>query len=1248
MSMAPSSSPALAHALSRERLHQLERALLRFDAGTRARGLGYVGEKRVLGLDVEPNRVIAQVQGTEPYRVDWSFAAPTGWSCRCSCPVGFNCKHAFAAAQIVIEGARSGGVGPKPGTKRSGGSRVALALDEVRASDREWRRTQGLQVLLQESRAKERQDAWAALREPDPDVRCWLIARAIAEQPGAKLVSVLEPYRDRPDLEQRRAGRARERLAADLLRIATAKRASTERRIRAEIGLSSETKEGLCLTIRARVTSARLRDAYRTTTQLERLHAELSGSADVVRQEEAMLLAWFADNRVGGDDTFRLAGDVAFLPTFLQRFAATGLVRWAEDLDEVAVSHARIAPGTQVRVDPSPAQIRPACTSRDGEPWIHLEVAWRDGRSLDYGEVVHVRADDLRGPRGPGVVLTGGVVSCLTTEPQEELLDRFEVAEGFRVGPDERASLLPVLSEAFAGVAAGVDRHTRRVPCTPVVAVDLRQDDWVQIRVFARAADLGWKPGDDAAKDAAVFEFRPDGGWQRAADPENNEWSPLDEVGRASTDAVSAASSEAVGRLVADYWFDLPDPACVEAVEQWLAALEVRPGTQPAPGGRRPDWEDRDVGWWLRATPRRMATFGSAWDDRPTGAEFFGNPRMHRMLGPNMRVVPKLRIEASGIDWFSLTAQWHSEALALEPSDLAALRAAKTRFVKISSGWVQREAAEHADRSAGLLAELGVEANGEEERLTLWQLAGVPSETLDSLEGEGADPETVEAVRELRRRVEAFRGIPRVKKPSGLNAKLRPYQRDGVDFLAYGADLGLGAILADDMGLGKTLQALTWIAFEIEREPNAGPTLVVCPTSVQSGWAREARRFLPGLDVLIMERGAGRHAHWAEIHERDLVVTNYALLRRDIARWKEVSLRAVIFDEAQNLKNPDAAATRAARSLQVRHRVALTGTPLENRTLDLWSILNVVSPGYLGSRKDFVEDYDGADLPAHRRALLAARLRPVLLRRLKTEVAPDLPDRIEETLDCELTAGQRKLYVAEVARSRALVEELTGSKDGLKKNRIAVLAALTRLRQICCHPALGGGDGTLGSGKIDALFELLEPIVAEGHKVLVFSQFVEYLKIVARELEGRHIPHYLLTGATRDRAKLIDDFSDDPRASVFLLSLKAGGSGLTLTSASYVVLLDPWWNPAVEAQAIDRSHRIGQDRTVIAYRLVARDTIEEKILALQEKKAALIRDILGEEALSARLGADDLAFLLGDVGGSPSDPSSSSDRGRGP
>jgi len=313
--------------------------------------------------------------------------------------------------------------------------------------------------------------------------------------------------------------------------------------------------------------------------------------------------------------------------------------------------------------------------------------------------------------------------------------------------------------------------------------------------------------------------------------------------------------------------------------------------------------------------------------------------------------------------------------------------------------------------------------------------------------------------------------------------------------------------------------------------------------------------------------------------------------------------------------------------------VALTGTPLENRALDLWSIMSFVNPGYLGSHAGFTRRFDRLDGAPHGHTLLAAKLRPVLLRRLKREVAPELPERIEERRDCELTAGQRRLYLAELQRSRQLVERLSEAPGGIRQHRIDILAALTRLRQICCHPALVGGKPALGSGKFGALAELLEPLLAEGHKVLVFSQFVECLKLLAAELGARDVPYHMLTGETVKREVVVKAFTDDARACAFLVSLRAGGLGLNLTAASYVVLFDPWWNPAVEAQAIDRTHRIGQDRTVIAYRLLTRGTIEEKIWELQQRKAALVRDVLGEGGFGRALTREDIDYLLAADGG---------------
>jgi SNF2 family DNA or RNA helicase len=399
---------------------------------------------------------------------------------------------------------------------------------------------------------------------------------------------------------------------------------------------------------------------------------------------------------------------------------------------------------------------------------------------------------------------------------------------------------------------------------------------------------------------------------------------------------------------------------------------------------------------------------------------------------------------------------------------------------------------------------------------------------------------------------------------------------------------------------------------------------------VVHNWAREAARFAPGLRVLVLERGPGRQDLRETLGQHDLLVTNYALLRRDAEEWARVELHAAILDEAQFVKNPDAAVSRAACALRAQNRLALTGTPVENRALDLWSLMAFANPGQLGERKRFVARLEGPNAPPHARAALAARLRPVLLRRTKAAVAPELPPRIEERRDCELTREQRALYLDELRRCRAIALDESGGARKQAQRRIEVLAGLTRLRQICCHPALAGGRRGLASGKFEALFELLEPLLAEGHKVLVFSQFVECLKLVGEQLRRRGIRHHVLTGATVRREQVVGAFSADAEPCVFLISLKAGGTGLNLTAASYVILFDPWWNPAVEAQAIDRTHRIGQDRTVVAYRLLTRGTVEEKIFELQERKAALARELIGEEGFRGALTRDDLLELLAD------------------
>ena len=337
---------------------------------------------------------------------------------------------------------------------------------------------------------------------------------------------------------------------------------------------------------------------------------------------------------------------------------------------------------------------------------------------------------------------------------------------------------------------------------------------------------------------------------------------------------------------------------------------------------------------------------------------------------------------------------------------------------------------------------------------------------------------------------------------------------------------------------------------------------------------------------------------------------------------------AVILDEGQYIKNPNSQTAQVARALRANYRLVLSGTPIENRLLDLWSLMTFAMPGVLSSRNHFARLFDAKDDPFARRRL-AARVRPFLLRRTKSQVAKDLPDRIEEDLYCEIEGEQKTLYRAELKRAQQLLLKVKTQKQ-LAKERFHFLTSLLRLRQICCHPALVRPDSKAPSAKLEALLEQLEPLMDEGHKVLVFSQFVALLALLKPAIAERGWPMFYLAGETENRGPLVQQFQSAEGAAVFLISLKAGGFGLNLTAASYVVLFDPWWNPAVENQAIDRTHRIGQANKVIAYRLLIKDSIEGKIRALQKQKKALAEDVLGEEKFAQSLTLDDLQFLFAD------------------
>ena len=477
--------------------------------------------------------------------------------------------------------------------------------------------------------------------------------------------------------------------------------------------------------------------------------------------------------------------------------------------------------------------------------------------------------------------------------------------------------------------------------------------------------------------------------------------------------------------------------------------------------------------------------------------------------------------------------------------------------------------------------------------------------------------------------------LPQPDPPDGLLATLRPYQLEGYRWLALLWDHQLGGVLADDMGLGKTLQTLAMAARAHAQGTlggAAGPLLIVAPTSVVGTWASEAARFCPELNVVMVtetERRSG--VPITEVAQvADLVVTSYALMRLDEEAFRTQKWSGLVLDEAQFVKNHQAQTYQCARRLPAPFKLAITGTPLENSLMDLWSMLSITAPGLFPSPQRFSELYrkpiESGEAP-EQLATLRRRIRPLMLRRTKEQVAPDLPPKIEQVIPVTLNPKHRRVYDKHFARER---QRVLGLLDDLQRNRIAIFRSLTLLRQLSLAASLVDDDhaGTVRSSKIDVLLEQLQEVVDEGHRVLVFSQFTGFLALVKARLDADGVRYCYLDGRTRNRPRKIAEFTEGD-APVFLISLKAGGVGLTLTEADYVFVLDPWWNPATEAQAIDRTHRIGQTRTVMVYRLVATDTIEEKVVALQQRKRDLFDRVVGDSAIEGgALTVDDIRGLF--------------------
>ena len=608
--------------------------------------------------------------------------------------------------------------------------------------------------------------------------------------------------------------------------------------------------------------------------------------------------------------------------------------------------------------------------------------------------------------------------------------------------------------------------------------------------------------------------------------------------------------------------------------------------------------------------------------------EVRGSPAAYRESGDSLRIGVSTDEVAGETDWFDLGVRITVEGREVPFTQVfVALAAGESHLLLADGAYFSLEKPE-LQALRGLIEEARAlqDAPAGQLRISRFQ-AGL----WDELAELGVVERQAQAWREQVGGLLSLDQVCAEAPPPGLAACLRPYQRDGFAWLAFLWRFGLGGILADDMGLGKTLQSLALICHAKQADPAIAPFLVVAPTSVVWNWSNEAARFAPDLEVVAITdtlRRRGRQLGEV-IAGADLVVTSYTLFRLDFDDYAAAAWSGLVLDEAQFAKNHQSKVHQCARRLPAAFKLAITGTPMENNLMELWSLLSLTAPGLFPSPTRFREHYArpiGRQSDTELLARLRRRIKPLVKRRTKEQVAADLPAKQEQVLDVELDPAHRRIYQRHLQRERAKV---LGLIDDMDRNRFTILRSLTLLRQLSLHPGLVDAEHRrLGSAKLDVLLAQLAEVIDGGHRALVFSQFTTFLGHVRERLDAAGIGYAYLDGKTRNRAGVVQRFKDGD-APVFLISLKAGGFGLNLTEADYCFLLDPWWNPATEAQAVDRTHRIGQTRNVMVYRLIATDTIEEKVLALATRKAELFSGVMDEgNAFGSSLDADDIRALL--------------------
>jgi non-specific serine/threonine protein kinase len=560
---------------------------------------------------------------------------------------------------------------------------------------------------------------------------------------------------------------------------------------------------------------------------------------------------------------------------------------------------------------------------------------------------------------------------------------------------------------------------------------------------------------------------------------------------------------------------------------------------------------------------------------------------------------------SSEIDWFDLNLEINFDGVGLTLAELKkALQQAK-RFVRLRDGSIAR-LPDKLIQKFQYLIEFG-QTNNNSIRFRDHHLSFVDT-VLDEADQKILDAPSQKKLKKL----DQFTSIKRYQIPENLKGELRDYQRAGYNWLNFLNEFSFGGCLADDMGLGKTVQTLAFLQKEINRKKV--PNLIIAPTSVLFNWQREIEKFTPEIDYLL-HYGTKRTRDARRLRKKALILTTYGHLRRDVTFLSNIDFHYVILDESQNIKNPQSDTAQAARNLQSKNRLTLTGTPVENNTMELWSQFSFLSPGLLGSQTFFRDNFMRPiekEQNVQTVSMLKRLIFPFILRRTKEEVVKELPPKVENVIYSPMGEAQQKLYdnVRETYRN-TIISEI--ESKGLNKSKMRVLEGLIKLRQVCCHPSLIDNSFDDEAGKFEALKMMIDEIASENHKVLVFSQFVRMLTIIRDYLDEQAIEYAYLDGSTKDREGAVNKFQDNEDIRIFLISLKAGGTGLNLTAADYVIHYDPWWNPAVEMQASDRAHRIGQTKKVFTYKLISKDTVEEKIVQLQQQKKDLVQQLISTE-----------------------------------